>query len=682
MASYNWHKPETIIAENARRLDEINAPYNPLVGTPYCDEIKRYRVEFHGRGKGKSPFSEVWLPVEMKKTTVCQLLDKCGWDLMKTGRVLYGGAATEAKAMEIFRWFHRERCKYDFEYWCGMQISIEHKITLQMVPFYLNRAQRFYLRTLERLRKENSPIFVILLKARQWGGSTITQFYMVWIQLFWRKNWHSIIAADIDEHSQNVQSMFQRALDEYPSFINYGQKITFTPYKNMKATRVITPRGARVTIGSVMHPEFIRSSNVTMAHLTEIGVWPTTKKHDPQSLVQSLAGSIQPKPYRVKVLESTAKGVGNYFHRSWLGAVAGENNLTPVFVPWYMIDFYQRPVHEGYVNFIKSMTAYERMLFDKGATLEAIAYYRDLSNTAEFRDNPKGLLNEFPTTPEEAFQSSGRNFYPTEYVEKLRNGVCEPKFVGEIVGNDRMGEESLQNVHLSPESNGRLKVWVDKDDREEMNDRYLVVVDIGGRSEKADRSVIVVFDRYWMMDGMGVPEVAAEWAGHIDWDLLGWKAAQIATYYDNALLVVESNTLEMKGSEGNHFNTLLSTIAEVYPNMFCRTPAEQLVKGGELHYGFQTNHSTKPMVCDYELMVLREDMYIEHCADAVDEHITFEVKENGELGAVEGNHDDRHITRAIGNYFNYRVMPPPTFAKSRRSYRFARPRSRSEMEVI
>ena len=98
--------------------------------------------------------------------------------------------------------------------------------------------------------------------------------------------------------------------------------------------------------------------------------------------------------------------------------------------------------------------------------------------------------------------------------------------------------------------------------------------------------------------------------------------------------------------------------------MYRRTKAEQLVKGGTIRYGFQTNAVTKPMVCDYELWALREGMYIERSEIAVDEHATFEVKDNGELGAVEGNHDDCHITRAIGNYFNWKIMPAPKFIKN------------------
>ena len=64
-----------------------------------------------------------------------------------------------------------------------------------------------------------------------------------------------------------------------------------------------------------------------------------------------------------------------------------------------------------------------------------------------------------------------------------------------------------------------------------MANRYLTVVDVGGRSAKSDWSVIVVFDRLFMAEG-GKPVVVDQWYGHIDIDLLAWKAAQIAAYYD------------------------------------------------------------------------------------------------------------------------------------------------------
>jgi len=667
MTDWDFDDIKSIKRENARRHKENDKPYNPWVGTEYCKEIQRTPIEIVD-----APFRVMNIPVEMRNEKVIKVIEKAGWKLEKAGAALFGGKPSEKKTLDVWRWFCKTRCRYDIEFWLCTQITIEHKLSLTKIPFVLNRAQRRYLSRLERLRKKGVPIFIILLKARQWGGSTLTQFYLVWIQMFHKKNWNSVIAADTDDHALNVQAMFQNALDEYDTFITDGKHIKFSPYKGMKSTRQIEGRGARITIGSVQHPEFIRSANVAMAHLTEVGVWPTTPKHDPQSLAQAISGTIVRKEYRVKVLESTAKGVGNFFHRTWLKAMRGENEYEPIFVAWYEIDFYQTDIAD-YDYFIRSMSEYHKYLFRLGATLEAIAYYKMLQE-GEYADNEKGLKEEFPSTWQEAFQSTGRNFYPAEYVEELRKGVEEPRIIGDIVGRvnirDVAGREDVEdksgvfdNLQIVPESTGLLSVWRDKDKRPPMRDRYLVVVDIGGRSKNADFSVICVFDRYWMHDGQGVPEVVAEWRGHIDWDLLGWKAAQIASYYDNALLVVESNTLEMKGHEGNHFNTLLSEIAQTYPNLYRRTKDEQLVKGGTIRYGFQTNSVTKPMVCDYELWALREGMYVERSEIAVNEHSVFEVKDNGELGAVEGNHDDCHITRAIGNYFNYKLMPAPKFVK-------------------
>ena len=65
------------------------------------------------------------------------------------------------------------------------------------------------------------------------------------------------------------------------------------------------------------------------------------------------------------------------------------------------------------------------------------------------------------------------------------------------------------------------------------------------------------------------------------------------------------------------------------------------------------------MVCSHQRKVLRENMYIETCSEAVDEHDQFEYKEDGTLGAIDGAHDDRHITRAIGIWVCYSYLTAP-----------------------
>lgn len=65
-----------------------------------------------------------------------------------------------------------ERCRADFRYWAANAVKIRHKQTGRIVPFLLNRAQRRVLHRLEAMRLSGRPIRIIMLKARQWGGST------------------------------------------------------------------------------------------------------------------------------------------------------------------------------------------------------------------------------------------------------------------------------------------------------------------------------------------------------------------------------------------------------------------------------------------------------------------------------------------------------------------------------
>ncbi|MBR4155064.1 MAG: hypothetical protein IKT96_06950, partial [Paludibacteraceae bacterium] len=144
----------------------------------------------------------------------------------------------------------------------------------------------------------------------------------------------------------------------------------------------------------------------------------------------------------------------------------------------------------------------------------------------------------------------------------------------------------------------------------------------------------------------------AQWRGHIDHDLLAWKAAQIALYYNKALLVIESNTLETEHSDDDSTEYILETISRYYPNLYARQPSSMIHSGGA-RWGFHMNRATKLMLIAHQVRMLRENGYIEHDYDACYEHDVFERKPNGSYGAMEGHHDDILITRCIGTYICY-----------------------------
>jgi hypothetical protein len=237
--------------------------------------------------------------------------------------------------------------------------------------------------------------------------------------------------------------------------------------------------------------------------------------------------------------------------------------------------------------------------------------------------------------------------------------------VGDVYADGDSGKDVFKNLRFKEDNQGLLWIWSppEIDPTEKVTDRYLTVVDVGGRSNKADYSVIVVFDRLFMAEG-GKPVVVAQWYGHIDIDLLAWKSAQIAKYYDDSLLVIESNTLEThdrdRNVDGDQSHYILNEIKEVYPNLYARKQsAEQIAEGAPVKYGFHTNISTKPMIISTLVKVIREQLYIERDTRCLNEYLVYEKKPNGAFGATIGNHDDLLMTRAIGLHICFFEMGTP-----------------------
>ena len=250
----------------------------------------------------------------------------------------------------------------------------------------------------------------------------------------------------------------------------------------------------------------------------------------------------------------------------------------------------------------------------------------------------------------------------------MRGCCCPPRFDCDIHCKEANGKQSLQEIELEAKPEGPLKIWEYPAKECEMRDRYLAVVDIGGRSDTSDYSVIAVFDRYWMLDG-GPAEVVAQWRGHIDHDLLAWKSAQIAAYYQNALLVIESNTLETEHDDSEHSAYILDTLSRYYNNLYARqSPPDSIGQKPPSRWGFHMNRATKALVIDAQKNALREGSYIEHDTQACYEHDVYERKPNGSYGAMEGHHDDILITRCIGNYICSRELPSAS-SKGHRSER-------------
>ena len=141
------------------------------------------------------------------------------------------------------------RMRHDFAFWCKKCVQIRDKRTGKFVEFTLNRPQRKAVAVMEEQRRRGEPIRIVMLKARQWGGSTLIQMYMAWIQIIHRENWHSFICAHVKDTSATIRGMYSRMLANYPK--DYWPCETppqFSSYERSLNTRVISGRDCRVTL--------------------------------------------------------------------------------------------------------------------------------------------------------------------------------------------------------------------------------------------------------------------------------------------------------------------------------------------------------------------------------------------------------------------------------------------------
>lgn len=668
-----------ILQENARRKAANNTTFNPITGQGSVGE----RVKVCVKG---FPIPEQWLPKGIMEVPLISKL-AASTDYKVFMRNLCDGEYTEDDSEFVFRQYVRIRSRYDFPFWAATFVLIKQKNGGEDIHFRLNRPQRKLIATFEERRLNGEPIRLILLKARQWGGSTATQIYMAWLQLVHKVGLNSLIIGHVKDAAYEVRDMFQKMITAYPLWMLHEEGDTYKPNED-KINAVgqsanihrIPQRNCKIKIGTYIEPDSARGGDYNLVHCTEVGLWSPTDQRTPEKVVRSACSGITLKPFTMIVYESTANGTGNFFEREYVAARQGESQFTSLFVSWYEIENYAKESIPDEVAFAKALyenrhntySATDRAesgrylwyLWEQGATLESIAWY--IEERKKYTDHGD-IASEYPTDDNEAFTYSGCKVFDKILVEKLRPACRPPRLIGDIVGNDTEGKEALQDIHFIADNTGQLCVWEKPEvsDKERITNRYLVVVDIGGRSAKADWSVICVFDRALLMDG-DRPEVVAQWYGHIDMDILAWKAAQIASWYDNALLVIESNTLETKDKErmvdGDQSQFILHQIKDVYPNLYAREQSEEDIRAGApLKYGFHTNVATKPKIIANLIKIVREHLYTERDTRCLDEMLTYEQKQNGAYGAIAGKHDDLLMTRAIGLWiaYNFNVMPIP-----------------------
>lgn len=685
-----------ILNENDRRNEIMFAHCDYLTGEGSIGERMRITIS-------DFVMPVQWIPVDMLNIPFVQKLVGAGSIDAFLSDVLQV-EPNDVDYHKVAEKFIRLRYRYDFAFWAASLVWIHNKDGGDDVLFRLRYPQRILVSHFEKKRRAGLPIRLILLKARQWGGSTTTQIYMMWLQFFHATGLNSLIIAHQGAISDEIKDMFDNAIKAYPVELLHKMGDTFSENEpkmvgvgKSGSTSRVPQRNCKIKVGTAERPDGCRGGAYSLVHLSEVGIWKKTEGKSPEDIVRSACSGILLRPLTMIVMESTANGTGNFFHTEYKAASDPDtpSQFDALFIAWFQIEQYSIPFENSdrmkefarwlYENRENDnvMTAREESgrylwwLWQKGATLEAINWY---VQERSGKNSHAVMASEYPSDDVEAFVHSGSMVFDKYDIEEFSNACRPPRFIGEVYAKGDEGEMALENLRFSDDAQGRLWIWAkpEDDDEVEVTDRYLTVVDVGGRSDKADWSVILVIDRMNMIEGQR-PAVVAQWYGHCDIDRLAWKAAQVAAYYNNSLLVIESNTLETHDRErqiegGDQSQYILNQISGIYPNLYARRQSEDEIRQGiPRKYGFHTNVATKPMIISTLVKAIRDHIYTERDSRCLDEYLTYERKPNGAYGAIIGHHDDLLMTRAIGLHICFyemempRILPKQKTTKTKRN---------------
>ena len=518
----------------------------------------------------------------------------------------------------------RVRIHYDFEYWCWRCVKITDKMTGMLIPFVLNRPQRRLLGEMERQRRAGQPVRIILLKARQWGGSTLVQVYIAWLQLVVYKGKNSIIVGHKRNSSFAIKQMLRTILLNYPKqFLDDEQEaLKLVNVRESKDIQEIAGRDCCICLTSSYSPDAARGLNLSFAHLSEVAFWNCNRNIDPNDLIRMVTGTIPLAQGTVIVMESTANGMNSFFYNEWQRALQGKSAFSPVFVAWNEIDLYRREPDESFT--LDDCDDYERALWDKGCTLEQIYWYHE--KRKEFSEHNL-MKAEFPSDDKEAFENSMEFVFSQHEQEQIVENVGEPLRV------DENGLKIWQEPKPENAVKGKGQMWSQFPARPHRS-RYLAVLTIGSDSDERYPSVLSVWET---RQGNQLPTLAAQWVGVKPLNILAIMAVNVATRYNTAKLAIENNDLWASENSRQQGVFVKNEIFEKYRNLYYDKRRGAIMEIDKKNYSLMF----------YELILsARNALYLELDSTAARTIAKMILLPNGRYYAEKSEHQNYLVNRA------------------------------------
>jgi hypothetical protein len=500
----------------------------------------------------------------------------------------------------------RKKLLEDFEFWAKHACNIRTKDG-KIVRLVLNRVQQRFLAAVLAQWRRTGRVRMVVLKARQQGLSTVISAFQYW-WLSQRKAQKGLVMAHEAESTTTLFDMYRRVHDNVPEILRpqtsakSRNEMVFNVLDS--ALRVATAGGRGVARGETLQ----------FTHLSEVAFWPTA------FAAANFNGLVQAVPDvddTFIFLESTAQGVTGKFYEMFKGSPA--NGYDTFFSAWFESNEYREKAD---ANFARSPDE-DRLAKLYGLDNDQLQWRR-----RKVAQNGLDLFKqEYPSTPDEAFISTGRPVFNPETLHERLQEVREPlkRFIvtnGALHENPR-GELLVYRVH-------------DKDNIVDPAETYTIGADVGMGVRNGDYSVAQILDSR--------KRQVAVWRGHIHPDAFATVLITLGLYFNSALLGPERN---------NHgLLTCVKLRDQGYPNIYTDVTEGALDDKDTIQIGHYTSERTKPLVIDKLRAAQREGELEINDRVTLEEMLTFVFTDSGKMEGEGKCHDDCVMSLAICNHIH------------------------------
>jgi hypothetical protein len=282
--------------------------------------------------------------------------------------------------------------KNDFPFYARNCLQIRTKDS-GLKKFILNSAQVYIHNKIEQQAKDTGKVRAIILKGRQQGASTYVGGRFIH-KTTHNKGVRAFILTHDGESTNALFEMTERYYDNLPPSVKPVASTANAKELHFGAI------DSGYKIGTAGNKAVGRGQTLQYFHGSEVAFWMNASEH-----TKGIMQAVPDAPGTEVIWESTANGVGNFFHQQWKIAEKGLSEFIPIFVPWYWQTEYIKALPKGFKT-----TEEEDALAKYHELSDEQIYWRRIKIaelTTDGVDGEKAFKQEYPMNAAEAFQVSG-----------------------------------------------------------------------------------------------------------------------------------------------------------------------------------------------------------------------------------------------------------------------------------